>query len=126
MKNIIFSVWQLPQNIIGAIVFLFSFKKERIGDGIWIAPGLPGGGVSLGNFIFVKWNLPNTIKHEQGHRIQSMWFGPLYLFTVGIFSITRVMIANVMKGKWGIIEAYEWYYSGWPEKQADTLGGVVR
>ena len=57
-----------------------------------------------------------VLKHEHGHQIQSLYFGPLYLIFVGIPSILRVVYKNVFK------KSYEWYHSGYPEKWADELG----
>jgi hypothetical protein len=91
-------------------------------------------GASLGNFILLdelykqyypekspyRYMLENTAKHEHGHQIQSLYFGFLYLLIIGLPSVLnniRSRIAN---------KDSKWYYSRYPEKWADKLGGVER
>jgi hypothetical protein len=58
--------------------------------------------------------------HELGHQRQSEMFGPLYLLIVGLPSIIRARIWVGRK-----LPPLD-YYKGWPENQADKLGGVER
>jgi hypothetical protein len=126
--------WELPQNVLGAAnlalqlarggVKSLGFERDRLmielaGDGA----------VSLGHFVF--WSAcdnryvpvgPENRAHEWGHSVQSRRLGPLYLPLVGVPSVARVAYAvgyqTLMGRRW------EGYYAGWPERQADELGGV--
>ena len=129
-------LWELPQNALGAAnlaaqalagnVRGVEIERERVM--IEIAGE---GGVSLGLFVFFATRDsrfvpvgPENRDHEYGHSIQSRTFGPLYLLLVGVPSVTRVAYAiahrKITGRRWG------GYYDGWPEKQADALGGVDR
>ena len=124
MKILLF-IWQLPQNLLALILILLSRKKELICDfntGLWYRKCsiiTKDSAISLGNFILSSCDLPDyVLKHEHGHQIQSLYFGPLYLILVGIPSILRVIYFNIFR------KSYEWYHSGYPENWADKLGGV--
>lgn len=122
-------IWELPQNILGVIVWLFvnrkitktEFQNKRF---FFHTPNF---GISLGSFIFWS-NSDNAIilinhdniQHEFGHSIQSFFFGPLYLLVIGLPSISRVIYGSI----YFIIYKKQWqnYYKGFPEKWADTLG----
>jgi hypothetical protein len=128
-------------------------KKEKYRGKIiyWVtkSQGTKFSGVSLGNYIFINQNRENDIyikDHEYGHSVQSIILGPLYLFVVGIPSLFRNILVSIKMNNytkkqtkrfkngeiksWSSKEKMEeltkWYYSGWPEKQADDLGGVKR
>lgn len=83
-------------------------------------------GVSLGKYIICVRPSATTIKHERGHRVQSRKLGVLYLFTVGIVSITRNIWDRLFHKKWSMYDRLSWYYGSWPENEADELGGVKR
>lgn len=84
--------------------------------------------VSLGNYIILDEGflrvggvtLLNAVRHEKGHQKQSKMLGWFYLLIVGVPSVIRNVYARIFK------KSNEWYYSGYPEKQADKLGGVSR
>ncbi|MCL2410056.1 MAG: hypothetical protein FWC97_00290 [Treponema sp.] len=83
---------------------------------------------ALGYFIFLPTGTSIiTLVHEYGHCKQSARLGPLYLFFIGIPSITRHLIARHWRKteKKNNDEIVVWYYSAFPEKQADILGGVI-
>ena len=122
-------IWELPQNILGIIVWLVLRRKvtktEIKSNRYFIHT--PNFGISLGSFIF--WSNSdsaiilinnNNIQHEFGHSIQSLIFGPLYLLVIGLPSITRVIYGSI----YFIIHRREWgdYYEGYPENWADNLG----
>lgn len=67
---------------------------------------------------------PENIDHDYGHSIQSRTLGPLYIPLVGVPSVARALYATI----YCKITGRRWarYYDGWPEKQADRLGGVDR
>ena len=123
MLSIICFIWQLPQNLIALLILLFSKYKIKTVSGYWISSFMPGyntnkwTAISLGNYILSSKELSNfDFKHEQGHQIQSKYFGPLYLVIVGIPSFFRILYKNIFK------KDAIWYHSGYPENWADTLG----
>lgn len=84
-------------------------------------------GVSLSvHYIICVDPSRKTLLHEWGHAMQSMKLGWKYLFTVGIVSISRNIWDRIMHMKWDTANRYMWYYTGWPENEADKLGGVTR
>ncbi len=119
-------MWQFPQNLLALLLLALSRKKKYhsyYGFDVWQCSIIPiGSAISLGNFIL----LPeagidiDVIKHEYGHQIQSLYLGPLYLLVVGVPSILRAAY-KIFTHK-----DNAWYYSGYPEKWADRLGGVTR
>ena len=62
--------------------------------------------------------------HEIGHTFQSGWLGPLYLVLVGVPSVARGVYAVAYREWTG--RRWRGYFDGWPERQADRLGGVDR
>lgn len=122
LLTILLYLWQLPQNLLGALLKLFykvSNKvvyKDKI---VCICKGFRGG-ISLGNTIIVnKYPITkdtwNTVKHEYGHSIQSKYFGWLYLFVIGIPSALHALVGFT-----------DCYYDFYTEKWADKLGNVKR
>ncbi len=114
--------WELPQNILGALVLctlwiLRKITKVTVAERrLFIVAPL---GVSLGWFIFYTGGEQNR-RHEAGHSLQSRMVGPLYLLVIGIPSFSRAcygLLFNRIKGRrWGK------YYLGYPEKWAEELG----
>jgi hypothetical protein len=131
MKRVLLFIWQLPQNILGLLVILFTgaFKTK---DGRYWVTGKGGFGVSLGSFIiFGDMNgryIPTekSIQHEQGHQKQSLYLGPLYLIVVGIPSLLGNLWDRFFHGSWNYRAREKWYYSRYPENWADKLGNVIR
>jgi len=117
--------WELPQTILGLILLVltsgYGFEKMKYAKVYWRQVKW---GISLGMFILLgRVYLPTketTTKHEHGHSIQSMMFGPLYLIVIGLPSIT-FNILTMLK-----ILKPEDYYFRYPENWADKLGGVTR
>ena len=128
--NFIKAIWELPQNILGAIVkkackarYCLTYKDATIYT--WNICG----GMSLGKYIFVPFEREQLrvgdafqehyIKHEYGHTLQSKYLGWLYLLVIGLPSLI-----------WA--QCFEWYWSRegksyydfYPEKWANKLGGV--
>lgn len=141
------AIWQLPQNIVGFLVAApwsentekTTVVDEEKGTKITVfARNLFRSGVSLGDFIIVdKVNLfseiPSkvedaitTVKHEHGHQLQSKIHGPFYLITVGLPSLIRNIWDRLFHKEWSYERRKKWYYSGYPEADADIFGGVVR
>jgi len=128
------SFWELPQNLLGLVVFIVMKLKTQIVNVLPETHRLfietKHTGVSLGWFIF--WapscnRYPHLINdcrmHEYGHARQSSMLGPLYLIIIGIPSLTRVVYSRWYRRKFG----HKWnnYFRGFPENQADKLGGVT-
>ena len=129
-------IWQLPQHLLALILirvtgatktfqpqtgieYWFYKPKNRFGEFI--------SSVSLGNYIILKKKNETTVKHEHGHSKQSAIFGPFYLLLVGIPSVLfNNLWDRCFHKSWSIEERQKWYYSRYPEKWADLLGGVTR
>jgi hypothetical protein len=132
-------LWALPQNMVGLMVLKYLQHKKAIesqrGSELlesvniyFVDSELDFAGVSLGVYIFIGGSYPDVqtaIMHEEGHCLQSMILGPLYLLVVGIPSV----IMNIMSAwslKHGDGAFYNNYYKRWPESWADKLGKVDR
>lgn len=119
--NIVFYIWELPQNIVGLLLRLFiRNEKKRVVSNITIYY-LDSfyGGISLGNTIILGNLKELSVKHEHGHQHQSKMLGPLYLFIIGIPSlIWASMYGRIIK------KTTNGYYKFYTEKWANKLGGV--
>ena len=119
IKSILLFIWQLPQHI-AALIILFIFKikkmierKMEFDDGVnvyFIKFKEPKCfGVSLGHFILLDRSYSGnwmTINHEYGHTLQSHIFGPLYLFIIGLPSITIFRHSTESSKKYHLIKLY--------------------
>ena len=111
-------IWTLPQNLVGlALIYMYKLRYRTKYKSAYIYDKFPAAGISLGYFILFD-DYDNTvtevdIKHEYGHCIQSLIFGPLYLLVIGV--------PSELNYKFGLSESY---YDFWTEKWADKLGGV--
>ncbi|MGM9756930.1 MAG: hypothetical protein ACI3ZM_02130 [Candidatus Cryptobacteroides sp.] len=127
-------IWELPQNIIGAIyfVYLVIFSDTQIcddGDSIEIYSEKMSGGISLGIFraYSAKYyaNGSRYFKlmrmHEKGHRTQSKILGPLYLIVIGVPSLIWATLHSYCRK----ISEMD-YFAFYTERWADKLGGVKR
>jgi len=133
MIKIILYIWQLPQNLLGLLLVKLLKAEKHL---YWIDKPcivyhqtLFRKGVSLGDYIILNMEVHTltTIKHEYGHREQSVRLGWLYLPVVGLPSLIRNRIhALYLVRKIGYTAATKWYYEGYPEKWADRLGKVKR
>lgn len=111
MKNkilaILYWTWSITWNCLLTIPGLFAtlfiviFLKGKVHkNGFSIITEIGGnwGGLSLGAFAFCggyttvcenkEW-FEHTRKHEFGHSIQGLWWGPLFAFVIGIPSVIR-------------------------------------
>ena len=130
MKKIFLFVWQLPQNILGLLVILFT-RAKNTGKGFWYTNKKIKFGVSLGNFIIFSCDYglgpgDTSIKHEQGHQVQSIFSGWLYLILIGIPSFCGNVFDRIFHKDWDVIKRLRWYYSLPWEKSADNRGKVKR
>lgn len=62
------------------------------------------------------------LRHETGHYLQFRESGLFYFLVVGIVSIVRWWIDVLLHRKWTNKKRHEWYYSAWPENNADKRG----
>jgi hypothetical protein len=133
LLRIVLFAWELPQNIAGLATYLNLKLKRKIlnteFDQERFFIETPHRGVSLGLFVFWtkrsnRYNhLTNDCKlHEFGHSVQSRVLGPLYLVIVGLPSAMRHIYSIWYIRKTGT--NWNAYYDGFPENQADKLGGV--
>ena len=89
---ILLCIWQLPQALVGLVMWIFLGKKEMVADRhfnfCWKADKMSGG-ISLGPIAYVSNRSgKETIAHEtDGHTVQSKILGPLYLFIIGFESL---------------------------------------
>ncbi len=100
-----------------------------------------GGGISLGMFVFVAENNEKIreihrkkgnvfdekrqkaiLVHEYGHSIQSLILGPLYLFIIGIPSMTWASFKPLVEYRKRTGVKYTSFY---PERWANRLGEWV-
>lgn len=117
----ILCIWQLPQLIVGLLMWPFLGKKRLVADRhfnfCWEGEDMSGG-ISLGPIAYVS---PTSAKRQEviahetdGHTVDSKIFGPLYLFVIGIPSILNAMF-----------DFTECYYDFYPERWANKHAGLA-
>ncbi len=128
-------LWELPQSTLGAALYALVHLTGRARsvarrERRWLVES-PGLAISLGHFVFwcegtspFAFLDPATRDHEWGHTFQSRALGPLYLPVVGLASSARVAYAVAYRAATG--RRWRGYFDGFPEAQADRLGGVDR
>jgi hypothetical protein len=133
MLKILQYFWQWPQTLLALIVIKITKakkleKKHRDRAIYLISPKCYISGASFGEFIIVKdANSKILLDHEYGHSVQSRILGPLYLLAVGLPSaVFNNLWDRQFHRKWNNMDRLSWYYSRYPEKWADKLGGVKR
>ena len=118
-------LWQLPQNLVALGVLLLSKNVRKIDYRHFcfvLTADMPrgAGGVSLGNFAFVSPLLVHdtkTIRHEaDGHTVDSLIFGPLYLLVIGLPSVLHLIWYNRKRpaGK----SYHDFYTERWANRHA--------
>lgn len=129
MRKILLYLWQLPQNIIGLLVILFTRSKKSNLYNCYVAADKRFG-VTLGNYVIfgsddvTMFDFEFSIKHEQGHQIQSRRLGWLYLILIGIPSITFNIYHSLFHKTWTTRQTLEWYYSLLWEENANKLSDI--
>lgn len=136
--KVILWIWQILQNIAGLILVKITAAEKRtreIDDQIytfWIATRVNEGwtGVSLGDYVVFSSEEQvdtDSIKHEHGHQLQSLYSGPLYLILVGLPSALGNLYDRKFHKDWYYEDRIYWYYTELPwECSADSLGKVER
>ncbi len=137
LKNFIIATWELPQNILGAIVKkVCKAKPITTYKDATVYSWNNFGGMSLGKYIFVPFTAElltpggffvnekyadQLIKHEYGHTKQSKLLGWLYLLVIGLPSLIWANCFVGYRERTG-----KRYYSFYTEKWADKLAGIER
>ena len=117
--------WGLPMTLLGAvatlILMIFGKKPKRVGPAIYTTVGKWWGGLSLGMFVFTD-EMTNgwVLTHEVGHSFQNCYYGPAFIFIVGIPSFVRYWYIRIRSKITG--EIFLDYNDIWFEKQATQLG----
>lgn len=135
LKKILLYVWQLPQNLLGQLLFRW-YGRDRLAvesayRGVRVLYSRKmNGGISLGSHIVLPYihSLPHvdnspagmTLRHEWGHTRQSLILGWLYLPFVGFQSMAHAILHRKACGDGSD------YHHFWTERWADRLGGVER
>lgn len=119
-------LWQLPQELLGFIYYMYLKNKEEILDictfqgAVVFIKKTPNGSVTLGQHIFLSSRATDiTVKHEYGHTRQSLMLGPLYLIIIGLPSIVWAATHKTIAPD----KPYSWFYA---ESWADKLGGIYK
>lgn len=133
-------IWGLPQTLVGAIVFLLNVNCRHFSyHGAVVTIWKSKSSLSLGMFIFIsddpfcyyqsykgKYSEEVFSKmllvHEYGHTIQSLIFGQVYLFAVGIPSMVWSFIPVFVKKRERDSISY---FSVYPERWANHLGEKI-
>lgn len=90
---ILLCIWQLPQLIVAAVMLPFlgdiKLKASRHYNFCFVASKMAGG-ISLGPIAYVSPRAgKEVVAHElDGHTVDSKIWGPLYLFIIGLPSLT--------------------------------------
>lgn len=118
MLDVVLFIWQLPQNIVGLFAVAIFGKRYDPGRDYWTWNKTSA--VSLAKFILANERVNDiTLRHEKGHRVQSLLLGPLYLIVIGIPSITWAALHDTICPE----KSYYWFYT---ERWADKLAGINR
>lgn len=125
VKKVLLYLWQLPQNLLGLIVIMFT-RARPLEDGCW-RTAVGNFGVSLGSYVIFGGGFSyNDLLHERGHQKQSMYLGCLYLIVIGLPSFLGNVWDRLAHTKWQAVRRHKWYYAQPWEAWADRLGGVNR
>lgn len=126
MYTLIQFTWGILQNLVGLVMFLvckmLGYKSKKYKNAIVTKWNNKYGSVSLGMFLFVTDDEDEElVAHEYGHSLQSLFFGPLFLFVIGLPSICWAAFGdNYMK------KHNKTYYDFYTEKFANELVGLDR
>lgn len=125
MKYLLMYLWQLPQNLLGALYRDLLAYKEKVyivnnTEDFTLYAKDTLGSVTLGRHIFISSRASSdTIKHEIGHVKQSQILGPLYLPLIGIPSILWAAVHEKIAPN----KSYYWFYT---EKWANKIVGLLK
>ena len=140
MLQVLLYIWQLPQNLLGAILLLFywpeetyDYKPYKHDSGLLVKLHYSSrlrSAISLGKHIIVSSAYKDYTgiaeRHEYGHCLQSLRLGWLYLIIIGLPSLLGNIWDRIAHKNWRYADSVKWYYNQPWEKWADELGGVER
>lgn len=118
--------WGLLMNLVGLTVSLAMLisghKPRKFGNCWYFIVGKCWGGCNMGVcFLTDQLDDPDIKKHESGHSLQNIIWGPLFIFVIGIPSSLRYLYREFKyyrKGK----EPKTDYDAIWFEGQATRFG----
>lgn len=118
----------IPSLVITGILILCGYRVHKNGFSYIVEVGGNWGGLEIGAVAICgnysescpTW-FEHTRRHEFGHNLQQLVFGPLMLFIVGIPSACRYWYKRI-KESHGTYFSPEWYDSAWFESEATRLG----
>lgn len=122
--------WGFLQTLLGFFVYLKNITcRHSLYKGCVVTEWNKTSGLSLGPFVFVPKHeylhdcelcrkSKRVLVHEYGHTLQSLLLGPLYLFVIGIPSLSWASLPKLRKMR---KERHISYYSFYTEKWADSL-----
>lgn len=119
MINVLRTLWELPQIIVGIFFILCKFNKiesvfKTDEEVIVVTLNDFNSGVSFGRLIVLGSHFSgSTYLHELGHTKQSLYLGPLYLLVIGIPSLIHNVIHGLCGRKWNY---YKFYTEAWANK----------
>jgi steroid 5-alpha reductase family enzyme len=136
LYRIIQCTWGILQTLLGAVVYLCHKNNPHFSyHGAIVTQWKNTSSVSLGMFVFVTnepyfyMNLQEAyskeelserlLVHEYGHTLQSLIFGPLYLFAMGIPSTLWGFLPSLVKMRHNMQVSY---FSFFTESWANSLG----
>ena len=118
----------IPGLLITGVLILCGCKVHRNGFSYIVEVGGNWGGLEIGAVAICgeysesapAW-FQHTRRHEFGHNLQQLVFGPLMLFIVGIPSASRYWYKRIKESK-GVYFDPDWYERAWFESEASRLG----
>lgn len=118
----------IPGLLITGVLILCGCKAHRNGFSYIVEVGGNWGGLEIGAVAICgeysesapAW-FQHTRRHEFGHNLQQLVFGPLMLFIVSIPSACRYWYKRVKESK-GVYFDPDWYERAWFESEATRLG----
>ena len=122
--------WGLPLTLIGlivaAVLLCMGYKPQKWGYCYYFKVGGDSwGGINLGLIFLTDTEPIDSIRnHEHGHAIQNCYWGPLFLFVIGIPSAIRYWYRELRYHREGI-RPPTLYDDFWAEGQATKWGNEL-
>lgn len=129
LKKILLYVWQLPQNLLGMLMFWWYSRDTICVEGVFrrvrvLYTKRMRRAISLGEYVIAPYGYHplsrtaadgrDTLVHEWGHTRQSLILGWLYLPLVGLQSLAHAILHRKACGN-------SHYRHFWTERWADRL-----
>lgn len=128
--------WGLSVNIMGGIAYLIctkvlGYKHQKFGYANIVYMPWEQGGLSMGEFIFMRENHPNkewtynTRIHEYGHTWQCLLLGPLYYPVIAIPSVIWCHAFAKYREK-NNVSYYKLYCESWANSWGEKFSHMKR